>query len=388
MDHRQKPLKKMGFGGFLYFFLILMLLSAGCENGGNTAPETSGEGLAHLESLCDSVVEQTSVPGIIAGYWSDSSQTVWEYATGFADLVEETPMETGMYFRIASITKTMVNTVLFQLIDEGLLSMDDTLSQFRPDIPRSHSITLLMLSDMTSGIADYSTHPRFMQMTLADPLRVWHPDSLIALGTSLTPLSEPGETWYYSNTNTIILGRIIEQITEKTLSEELNNRIFEPCGLLHTSFPESGNDMPKPHPKGYYTGEAGFPVDWSESYDISVAWAAGAVISTLQDLREYAVCLTAGNLISAESHAFRLEHEVPTTIEGGYYGPGILRYESWYGHLGGLPGFTSVMLRNPQTAETIIIFYNAQLTNHQPADLAKKMINYLSKSPLAGSSPD
>lgn len=388
MNNRNTSLKKIWFRGFLYIFLILILLSAGCENGGNTAPETSGEGLAYLESLCDSVAEQTPVPGIIAGYWSDSSQTAWEYATGFADLVEETPMETDMYFRIASITKTMVNTVLFQLIDDGLLSMGDTLSQFRPDIPRSHSITLLMLSDMTSGIADYSTHPRFMEMTLVDPLHVWPPDSLIALGTSLTPLSEPGETWHYSNTNTVILGRIIEQMTGRTLSEELNNRIFEPCGLFHTSFPESGNDMPEPHPKGYYIGEAWLPFDWSESYDISVAWAAGAVISTLQDLRVYAACLTDGALLSTESHTFRMSHEVPTTIEGGYYGPGILRYESWYGHLGGLPGFTSVMLRNPQTAETIIIFYNAQLTNHQPADLAKKMIDYLSKSPLAGSSPD
>ena len=371
-----------------YFIFLIIVFGTGCEEGGNTAPETSGEETNYFESLCDSVVDQTPVPGIIAGYWSDSSQTAWEYATGFADLMEGKPMETDMYFRIASITKTMVNTVLFQLIDEGLLSMEDTLSQFRPDIPHSNSITLLMLSDMTSGIADYSTHPHFMQMALADPLHIWHPDSLIALGTSLTPLSEPGENWHYSNTNTIILGRIIEQITGKSLADELNDRIFEPCGLFHTTFPETGNDMPEPHPKGYYAGDIGYPVDWSESYDISVAWAAGAVISTLRDLREYAVFLTDGSLMSAESHAFRLQHEVPTTIEGGYYGPGILRYESWYGHLGGLPGFTSVMLRNPMTTETVIIFYNAQLNDHQPADLAKKMIDYLSRSIHAGSRTD
>ncbi len=359
-------------------FLIVLFIWTGCEQEGSTGPDVVKEGTARLESMCDSVVEYTPVPGIIAGYWSDSAGIAWEYATGFSDPVQEIAMQADMYFRIASITKTMVNTVLFQLIDEGLLSMEDTLSKFRPEIPRSNSITILMLSDMTSGIADYSYHPVFMQTSLADPLHVWNPDSLIVLVTASTPLNDPGAAWNYSNTNTIILGRIIEKITGNTLAHELESRIFDPCGLTRTTFPNSGNAMPDPHPSGYYTGEVSFPVDWSEAYDISVAWAAGAVISTLQDLRVYAACLTDGALLSTESHTFRMSHEVPTTIEGGYYGPGILRWESWYGHLGGLPGFSSVMLRDPQSASTLIIFYNAQLNNHQPADLAQKMIEYMS----------
>jgi D-alanyl-D-alanine carboxypeptidase len=353
--------------------ILLFVLFAGCESDKGSGPAGPPEGTALLESLCDSVVDNTPVPGMVVGLQIKNPPVHWEYATGLADLTTGSPMETDMYFRIASITKTMVNTVLFQLVDEGLISLSDTLFRYRPDIPGSDLITILMLSDMSSGIAEYSSHPRFLHMSLADPAHYWPPDTLIALGASLEPVSDPGAEWNYSNTNTLILGRIIEKLTGHSLEYELQTRIFDPHALLHTSFPASGYEMPDPHPKGYYTGALTFPRDWSEGYDISVAWAAGAVISTLSDLREYAPLLTDGLLISEKSHAFRMSHEIETDVEGAYYGPGILRWRSFYGHLGGLPGFTSLMLRDPDRDITLIILYNCQLNAYQPAQLAERI---------------
>ncbi len=182
----------------------------------------------------------------------------------------------------------------------------------------------------------------------------------------------PGDAWFYSNTNTVILGRIIEELTGNSLEYELRTRIFEPFNLANTSFPVQGNEMPDPHPKAYFPGSQDLGMDWSESYDISVAWAAGAIISTLSDLRIYASLLVDGELTSAESHAFRLNHKVPTNIKDAYYGPGILSWKTFYGHLGGLPGFTSLLLRDPDNDATMIILYNCQLDAYQPADLAER----------------
>jgi D-alanyl-D-alanine carboxypeptidase len=182
----------------------------------------------------------------------------------------------------------------------------------------------------------------------------------------------PGETWFYSNTNTVILGRIIEDLTGNSLEHELRTRIFEPYNLVQTTFPVQGNEMPDPHPKAYFTGSPGMAVDWSEAYDISAAWAAGAVISTLADLRVYASLLVDGELTSAESHTFRLNHKVPTNVDEAYYGPGILSWKSFYGHLGGLPGFTSLLLRDSEKDATMIILYNCQLDKYQPAELAER----------------
>ncbi len=360
-------------GLYVAFLAILFGFFASCELNEESKPDKILQGTGILESLCDSIVENTPVPGMVVGLQMDESALAWDYATGLADLTDESPMEKTMHFRIASITKTMVNTVLFQLVDEGLLSISDTLSRYRPDIPRSNRITLLMLSEMSSGIADYSSHSRFLQKTLVDPFYQWHPDTLIALAASLDTLCEPGAEWHYSNTNTVILGRIIEDLTGNSLKTELENRIFNPYGLEQTHFPVTGHTLPDPHPKGYYMGTLTFPVDWSEGYDISVAWAAGAVISTLSDLMVYAPLLTDGLMISEESHVFRMSREIETDIEGGYYGPGILRWKSFYGHLGGLPGFTSLLLRDPNRKITLIILYNCQLDAYQPAQLAERI---------------
>lgn len=354
---------------------VLFLISGifySCDTDKGSGPSDKTAGTARLESLCDSVVNNTPVPGIIAGFWSGENGIAWEYAAGKADVSANVPMNTNMFFRIASITKTMVNSVLFQLVDEGLISMTDTLSRYRPDIPNSDNMTILMLSDMTSGIGEYSSHIDFILQSISNPLFYWHPDTLIKLGTQRPVNAPPGDAWFYSNTNTVILGRIIEELTGNSLEYELRTRIFEPFNLANTSFPVQGNEMPDPHPKAYFPGSQDLGMDWSESYDISVAWAAGAIISTLSDLRIYASLLVDGELTSAESHAFRLNHKVPTNIKDAYYGLGILSWKTFYGHLGGLPGFTSLLLRDPDNDATMIILYNCQLDAYQPADLAER----------------
>lgn len=356
----------------LFNIFIITALFSGCESDNGSGPSEKGKGTALLENLCDSVVNNTPVPGIIAGFWSGENSIAWEYASGKADVNANIHMSTDMFFRIASITKTMVNSVLFQLVDEGRISLSDTLSQYRPDIPNSDNITILMLTDMTSGIGEYSSHIDFILQSVSNPLFYWHPDTLIKLGTSRPVNAPPGEAWFYSNTNTIILGKIIEDLTGNSLGHELRTRIFEPYNLTFTTFPNQGNEMPDPHPKGYFTGSPDLGMDWSESYDISVAWAAGAAISTLDDLRIYASLLVDGELTSGESHTFRLNHKVPTSIDEAYYGPGILSWKTFYGHLGGLPGFTSLLLRDSDKDATMIILYNCQLNEHQPADLAER----------------
>jgi D-alanyl-D-alanine carboxypeptidase len=215
----------------------------------------------------------------------------WGRTLGVADRTSEEPMTPDVHHRIGSATKTFTVSLLLQTDDEGLLSLDDTIERYVAGIPNGDKITLRQLANHTSGIADYDNE-QFEAVLSSDPYRVWQPEELMQFGIEDSPVFDPGTEWQYSNINTVLLGIILEQVTDEPIGQLYRERIIEPLGLQGTSFPDlTDNSLPDPHAQGYtlsYTGQASGAeptdvTDWSPS----VQWTAGTMISTIDDLLVY-----------------------------------------------------------------------------------------------------
>ncbi|MCF8229457.1 MAG: beta-lactamase family protein [Bacteroidales bacterium] len=315
-----------------------------------------------LQFVCDSMIEHTHVTGLVAGLWAPDRNIDFVYHAGLADVENKITMDENMHFRIGSNTKTFVVTRLLQLVDSGYVSLQDKLSRFYPDFPKSEQITLEMLSDMTSGIWSYTETDTFQKQMLHDPGKVWTMDELIDISRRQPFRYSPGDSINYCNTNLQLIGRIIEMITGDSLKHQIHRHILAPMGLEHTYYLSSGKKMPAPHPKAYYEGtyEKGFP-EYAEYYDISWAQAAGSMISTLWDLKTYVEALNWGTFLSDSLQKRRMAKKVLLQKPGIYYSIGAAWFWDYYGHNGGLPGFASTMLHSNEKNCTIIVWFNCNL---------------------------
>jgi D-alanyl-D-alanine carboxypeptidase len=207
---------------------------------------------------------------------------------------------------IGSTTKTMVGAVILELAQEGKLSLDDPVANYRPDVPNVDRITIEQLLTMRSGLPSYTNAPELGAAVDRDPLMAWKPQELLDIAFKYLPHDPPGTAFYYTNTNTVLLGLIAEQLDGKPLSAVLSGRLFTPLGMHYTLFPEiTSNAIPEPHGRGYLYGtneiflridpmllpdmqaqlKAGtLPLQDVTDENPSWGWAAGAGISTADDM--------------------------------------------------------------------------------------------------------
>jgi len=331
----------------------------------------------NLTKLLDSVLTETQVPGLVAGIWAPDKQINFVYAAGAANLDNHSPMDENMLFRIGSITKTFTVTVLLQLADEGLIDLNDPLSKYLPDFPRGEEVTLEMLATMRSGIYNYSESEEFSINMREDPEHFYLPEDLIAIAADKPYYFEPGNEYYYSNTNAIIISKIIEMVTGNSLEKEIDSRIIKPLDLKNTYYMTSGREISGFHPSAYYAGK--YDPDFlecSEWLDCSWAGAAGCMISDLFDLKKYVKALVQGTFLNNELQNYRLK-TLEVSRSNIRYGLGILSYNDFYGHNGAYPGFSSIMMYSSQKNCTIIICYNCHLQDSTPFMLLPEVISII-----------
>ncbi|MBU4350258.1 beta-lactamase family protein [bacterium] len=351
--------------------LIVLCLFAFTSFGESPAgsPEPEGKIEEELKILMDSVIAESHVPGLVAGIWAPDKGVSFIYTAGVSDLETNAPIDEDMIFRIGSNTKTFTITVLLQLVDEGLINLSDPLSKYLPEYPRADEVSIEMLTNMRSGIYNYSESEYFSSKMFEDPTLFWLPEELIAITEEHPYYFEPGTDFHYSNTNTIIVGEIIEMVTGNSLESEINKRIIDKLGLKNTSYLNGGVEIPGYHPKAYYAGDYDPDfIECSEWLDCSWAGAAGSIVSNIFELKIYVEALVDGYFLSDELQQSRLKgHEMPGSNKK--YGMGIFSYDNFYGHNGGYPGFTSLMMHSSERNCTIIIWYNCQLDEATPTML-------------------
>jgi D-alanyl-D-alanine carboxypeptidase len=340
---------------FLFLFLINSCSDEPVTSGHYFSPEIQQQ----LENVLTTAMEYYNIPGGIAGV-NIPGEGTWIKARGVSNIETGEILRQNQTFRIGSITKTFTTTVILQLVDEGRLILDDTLDRFVPSVPSGDKITIRQLCGNTSGLFNYSHDEKFAE-TLVKNNYIIHftPQELIDIAISHEPLFSPGTGYSYSNTNFILQGMIIEQITGNDLEEEIKKRIITPLGLHNTTFPKD-HYMTGDYSRGYiYEDMVNVKKLKDMTYiDPSMVWAAGAMISNIEDLFIWAKALGEGTLLSENTQKERLKWS-PYSVDGPLkYGLGIYYVEDFIGHDGATIGYNTAMFYLPEKKATIVVLLN------------------------------
>lgn len=325
--------------------------STSATGGTGTSPVLLSDAVSEqLDLAIGKAMQDADVPGALVGIWSPQGQFV--RAFGVADKQTGEKMTTDLFMRIGSETKTFTVTAVLQLVDDGKLSLADPIGKYLDGIPNGgDQATIKELANMTSGLPSYTGNKEFVDEFLADPHRQWTPEELLQYAYQLPQVFPPGEKTQYSDTNTIMLGLVVEKVSGMALQEFLQERIFTPVGLPSTTFPTDAS-FSSPHAHGYTeqtpTGAEADATDWNPSD----AWSAGAMISTVDDLGVWAKTLVTGDLLKPQTQADRLD--VPLN-DGIGYGIGIFESHGWLGHNGSIPGYQSVTVYLPEADTALVV---------------------------------
>jgi D-alanyl-D-alanine carboxypeptidase len=306
-----------------------------------------------VQQALDVVTAKDGVPGAEAVIRDADGHTT-AVRSGTGDLSTGQPFPVNGEFRAGSITKTFVATVVLQLVACGRVDLDAPIDRYLPGVVAGNGndgtkITVRQLLQHTSGIPDYvgyllGSSPEDIRHRGADPAE------LVALAMAHPPLFAPGTQWSYSNTNYILAGMLVEKVTGRPLATEIADRITRPLGLHGTSLPGRGDErLPTPHAVGY-TGDP--RIDFSD-FDPSIAGAAGALVTTPDDLNRFYAALLGGRLLPPAQLA-EMRHTVPAAdgLPGTGYGLGLESHRlscggEFWGHGGSIFGFESMSGMTP-----------------------------------------
>jgi CubicO group peptidase (beta-lactamase class C family) len=286
-------------------------------------------------------------------------QIIYQKAFGLADLELKVPLKPDMVFNLGSITKQFTAIAILQLMEQGKLSLQDSIQKFIPDYPfKGYTVTIETLLTHTSGVKDYMpfhTDKAFLER--------WDmtPKQLIDTFRNKKLDFEPGTRFAYSNANYYLLGYVIEKISGKTYQNYIMDKLLKPLGMSHSYFDTAGIVIPK-RVRGYrYDGAAFKNADyWSPSME----YAAGGLISNVADLFKWQQGLASGKLLKKETlEKAQTCYQLKDGTASGYgYGWFIKTLGSARSieHEGGLPGFVANEVYFPDQNIFIATLYNSE----------------------------
>ncbi|MDR7251395.1 D-alanyl-D-alanine carboxypeptidase [Nocardioides sp. BE266] len=255
-------------------------------------------------------------------------------------------------FQIGSVSKTMLAVAVLQLVEDGNLSLTDTVEQHVPGlVPDGDQITVEDLLAHRSGLFNYTDSMRFLWDAH------WEPTELVELATARSPEFDPGEDSSYSNTNYVVLGLIAEQVAGQPLDRILDERVFSPALMTDTSAsPGRVTDAPLVHG---YEGRRDVTLT-----DMSMAWGAGGVVSSARDLDRFLQALTGGVLVDSSTFEdMRTWRGDLLNRNSTSYGLGLGELNApcdveMVGHSGGLPGFGTEAWTVPDGTRSVVAMTN------------------------------
>ncbi|MGW2911879.1 serine hydrolase domain-containing protein [Streptomyces asoensis] len=323
----------------------------------------SAETRAHLRALARELVEE-GVPGVIVRVDDGHGRPI-EIAEQAAWTRKDHRLRADDEVREASNTKTVMATLVLQLVAEHRLALTDPVDKWLPgQVRNGRAITLRMLLNHTSGLFDYTEDPALVPaLTGWDP-HVWTSTEILSLVRGHPALFEPGAEWSYSNTNYIAVGAVLERVTGRSLAALVRERIARPLGLRHT-FYATGSAWRGRHAHGYEPDAAHMPPNVPEEFRnyagprhddhvdvtgdyVTADGADAAIVSTAGDWSRFYGALMSGRLLPAA----QLGEMRATVPEGGSddpeelgYGLGIERAKTACGtvwdHVGVVPGYAT-----------------------------------------------
>ncbi|MEO8884745.1 MAG: serine hydrolase domain-containing protein [Mucilaginibacter sp.] len=341
---------------FLFLFCIL-------QSAAFTQPFNKGK----LDSFFVALNKHDQSMGSIA--IAKNGMLVYQNAIGYSQVGNglKTPATIGTKYRIGSISKMFTATMIFQLIDEGKLSLQTPLGNYFPQISNAGKITIGEMLGHRSGLHNFTADSLSYTTTPKSEAE------MIAIFARQKPDFEPDAKAVYSNTNFVLLGYIIERLTGKTYAEELRKRITSKIGLADTYYGTKAN----PAKNESYSYD--YAIQWTQvpEADLSIPAGAGAVVSTPADLVKFINALFAGKLISPAN----LERMKTMKDNYGMAMFIIPFYDKYgYGHSGEMDGFSSLLIYFPQ--EKVAIAYTSNGARYSTFDVVKGALSIYFNRPF------
>jgi D-alanyl-D-alanine carboxypeptidase len=298
-------------------------------------------------------------------------RVVWADATGVLDLHSKRPADNQSLFVLNSAAKTVVATMVMLEIQDGHLSLGTKLSQFYPWLPNARQISVRMLLDMSSGLPDYLYNPRIDWVIHHRPRHHWTVDQVLTgLGAGLgAPKFAPGRQFQYSDTNYIVLGGILEQITHSSIERDFQQLIAGPLGITSATFlPTPAAKAHVAHPYLRYRNGT-LASQWIPGFGVSSAvWGPvftdGGLASSSLDLAWFGNALLGGRLVKPAAV------KQMTDVGPGDYGFGMrgrpFGGHEWLGHRGYFGGFEVEDWTDPSRQVTIAVSTNLEIIGSEP----------------------
>lgn len=322
----------------------------------------------------------------------------WRGSAGSREVDARPPAQPQDRFRVASITKTMVATLVMQEVEAGTLSVQTPVNEIVPGLfPDQPAVTVEHLLTHRSGA---QTSTDMLVASRMDDVNSWADffeaigqdytaEDYLSVANALPWLFEPGTDVNYSNAGYVALGVILEEVTGEDLADLLEDRVFDPAGLRHTSYPDDPGTRGPFLVGAAWTGtEAEDGLGWVslEGFDPDVFGASGAVVSTTKDLNTFTEALIEGDLVDP---ALVEDMLTPRTVGNDFlpdYGLGVFRVpdpctapgepQEWlYGHDGGSYGSSALALTSADGSRQISFGVTGRdLTQPVPQDNVSQLL--------------
>lgn len=267
------------------------------------------------------------------------------YQTSLGSLLKS---DSKVKYRIGSITKMFTSVMIQQLIEEGKLSLDTKLSRFYPKIQNADKITIEALLNHHSGLYNFTNSPSYVEWMEKEKSK----EELLVMFEKQSPAFEPNEKGEYSNTNYVLLGYIIEELSSDSYANQIQKRICEKIGLTNTYYGKKIDGNSKEAQSYLYSNKSWNP---ATETNMNIPHGAGAIVSTPEDLVKFANALFTGKLISASSLKSMLNLK-------DNYGLGIFKFPFYdiqaFGHTGGIDGFQSNLAYFEKEKVAVSICFN------------------------------
>lgn len=348
-----------------FFFLILTFAASGLD------AQVSGNPTQRLVQEFDRLLSERYQPGEpgVAALVAREGQIIYRNAFGNANLELDVPMTPDMVFRIGSITKQFTAVAILQLMEQGKLNLDDEITKFIPDYPtQGHKITIHHLLNHTSGIKSYTSMSEFSMVLRKDH----SPSQIIEIFKDKPMDFAPGERYMYNNSGYILLGYIIEKISGMTYEEYVKENLFKPAGMINSLY-ANDNIVLKNRAYGYQPSPGGYAN--SDYLSMSLPYAAGSLMSTVDDLFKWNQALKSNKLLKKETLELAFKPgklNDGTSMTYGYgWEMGDLQGSPVISHGGGIHGYLTYACWLPEENVLVVLLQNS--TGSAPEDLALRM---------------
>jgi D-alanyl-D-alanine carboxypeptidase len=317
---------------------------------GGAAAQVPANAVARLDSLLSTLASHDRVMGSVA--IRQGGRLLYTRTIGFRDSTASgwIPSDGATRYRVGSVTKPFTAVMVYQLVDEGKLTLDTPLSRFFPRIPAADSIIVGNLLGHTSGIGDF--------LPGMDPERPLSRDSLLARIAAAPRQFTPGSRRRYSNSNYLLLGYVVESLTGSSYAEQLERRVAGPAGLERTRM--GGVIRPgENEARAYFYGEGHWALQ--PDHAIENAGGAGGAASTAADLTRFLHVLFSGRLISpAGLHEMLNGFNDGTRRSGKGMSPFSIpgSQKTGYSHDGSIGAFYAVMGHVPEDSLSVALTIN------------------------------